>query len=81
MTLINRQRSGISEIFANCIDDQEDKDFKADRVHLGHVYKVCRFVLEDGFSPFGVRVSDFNNNELDQTFYLQRFTYFENILN
>lgn len=69
------------EMFALCLNAQPSRDSILDMVNAGRCYKVLRFVDESGFFPYGVRVADYRNNELDQTFFVQRFRFFEIILN
>lgn len=69
------------EMFALCLDAKPSRDSVFDMVNSGRCYKVIRFVDQDGFFPYGVRVADYRNNELDQTFFVQRFRFFEYILN
>lgn len=69
------------ELFALCVNSIIGIDSGNDMVNSGHCYKVVRFVDEHGFFPYGVRVSDYMGNELNQTFHTQRFLYFETVLN
>lgn len=69
------------ELFAYCVNDTIGCDSLHDFVNIEHCYKVIRFVDEVGFYPYGVRVQDYLGSELTQTFFIQRFYYFEHSLN
>lgn len=69
------------ELVAVCVDVSAGADYGSNFVHIGKYYKVKQFVEQSGFFPYGVRVIDYKGNELNQTFYIQRFIYFERNLN
>lgn len=69
------------DLFAFCLNGISGADFENEIVHSGHCYKVIKFVDEIGFFPYGVRIKDHNDNELNQTFFSQRFKFIEHYLN
>lgn len=76
--------SPITELYAWCVADRETTNWPniRDRVHVMHLYRVDRFVSDDRrFFPYGVRIRDFNGNELNETFYMQQFLFMEIFMN
>lgn len=69
------------EVYAFCTIAEDGEDIVKDNVHLNHTYKVLAFTNEEPFFPYGIRLQDFNGNELKNTFYLQRFHIWEIGLN
>lgn len=68
-------------MYAFCADEDLSVDIESDKVHRGHTYIVKEFVDERGFLPFGIRLMDCTRNELDQTFFIQRFEFWKHYLN
>lgn len=51
-------------------------DEGSDMVHIGHVYRLVRFVRAPGFMPYAAMIADRYGNTLTKLFFVQQFDFF-----
>lgn len=71
------------ELYAWCVAEGKTihQSGTSDRVHLMRLYRVDSFIYNTGFYPYGVRIRNNKGYELNETYYMQQFIYFELYLN